>query len=235
MDKKKEIERNHLTKFISNEEHKFLVCGIEDSETPDFIVNIDKKSISIEHTRLINPELKKVEKYREQIIQNAKKRFRDRYNAELYVLLTFNNIRLKSGKIAEKKYTDEVFLLIENIYLCNKKFDFSVESRRRKGSVSELISSFSVDSTRNFENWQHFGSYLVDWIDIEWLQKIITKKDNNIKNYPKEFDENWLLLVSDFGTKSSAHRFDNVDFSKIKTRFDRVYIYGFSKILMGKV
>lgn len=235
MNKKKEIERHHLTKFISNKSLKFLVYGIEESETPDFVVTIDKKPISIEHTRLINPHLKQVEQYRERIIQNAKKRFRKKYKAELYVLLTFNNIRLKSGKNAERKYTDEVFSLIENIYLCNKKYDFRVESRSRKSRVSELIRNFSVDSTRNFENWQHFGAYLVDYIDIDWLQNVIEKKESNISRYPKKYHENWLLLVSDFGTKSSAHRFDHIDFSQIKTKFDKVYIYNFMPDEVGRV
>ena len=235
MNKKKEIERHHLTSFISNKDLKFLVYEIEDSETPDFIVNIENNLISIEHTRLINPELKKVEQYRERIIQNARKRFRKKYKAELYVLFTFNNIRLKSGKSAEQKYTDEIFYLIENIYLCNKKFDFRVESRDRTSRVSELIRSFSVDSTRNFENWQHFGAYLVDYIDMDWLQKVITKKENNIQRYPKIFYENWLLLVSDFGTKSSAHRFDHIDFSQIKTKFDKVYIYNFRPDEVGSI
>ena len=116
MSTKKEIERHHLTSFISNEKLNLLVYGIEDSETPDFIVNIDKNLISIEHTRLINPYLKKVEQYREQIIKNARIRFEEKYSAKLYLLVTFNNIIFESGKVAEQKYTDEVFTLIENIY-----------------------------------------------------------------------------------------------------------------------
>lgn len=227
MDKKKEIEKHHLTSFISNEKLKLLVYGIEDSETPDFIVNIDKKLISIEHTRLINPHLKKVEQYREQIIKNAHKRFEEKYSAKLYLLITFNNIALKSGKVAREKYTDEVFNLIENIYLCNKSYEFRIDSRKRKARISELIKSFSVDNTRNFSHWQHFGAYLVDWIDIEWLKGIITKKENNIERYPKEFYENWLLLVSDFGTKASSHRVDKINFSGIETKFDKVYLYSF--------
>ncbi|WPC10434.1 hypothetical protein LEQ04_06500 [Riemerella anatipestifer] len=70
---KKQIERYELEKFISNEELKFRVYNIKNSETPDFIVNIDKKLISIEHTRLINPKLKQVEAYREKIINLAQK------------------------------------------------------------------------------------------------------------------------------------------------------------------
>lgn len=57
MDKKKINERKQLVQFVSNEKLKFRVYKIENSETPDFIVNIDKKLISIEHSRLIKPEL----------------------------------------------------------------------------------------------------------------------------------------------------------------------------------
>lgn len=227
MSTKKEIERHHLTSFISNEKLNLLVYGIEDSETPDFIVNIDKKLISIEHTRLINPYLKKVEQYRERIIKNAQIRFEEKYSAKLYLLVTFNNIVLKSGKVAEQKYTDEVFTLIENIYLCNKDYEFRIHSKKRNARVSELIESFSVDNTRNFSNWQHFGAYLVDWIDMEWLNEVIEKKENNIERYQKKFYENWLLLVSDFGTKASSHRFDKIDYSEIKTKFDKIYLYSF--------
>ena len=216
-----------MTRFISNEKLEFLVYNVEESETPDFIVNIDKKLISIEHTRLINPDLKKVESYRERIIKNAHKRFEQKYSAKLYLLVTFNNISLKSGKVAEQKYSDEVFKLIEDIYLCNKDYEFRIDSRKRKARVSELIESFSVDNTRDFSHWQHFGAYLVERIDMDWLQGIISKKENNIERYPKEFHQNWLLLVSDFGTKASAHNFDQIDLSSIKTKFDKVYLYNF--------
>lgn len=223
----KEIERNHLTSFISNSKLNLLVYGIEDSETPDFIVNIDNKLISIEHTRLINPHLKKIEQYRERIIKSAQIKFEKKYSAQLYLLVTFNNIILKSGKIAEQKYINEVFTLIENVYLCNKDYEFIVHSKKRKARVSELIESFSVDNSRNFSNWQHFGAYLVDWIDMEWLTEVIEKKENNIERYQNKFSENWLLLVSDFGTKASSHRFDKIDFSEIKTKFDKIYLYSF--------
>lgn len=223
----KEIERTHLTKFISNEEMKFLVYGIEDCETPDFIVNIEKKLISIEHTRLINPHLQKVEQYEERIIENAKKKFESKYSEKLYVLFTFNNIILKSGKTAEQKYTDEIFKLIEDIYLCNKNYRFNIDSRINIRKVSELIKSFSVSNTRNFSNWQHFGCYLVDYIDIDWLKRIISKKEKNIERYPKDFYQNWLLLVSDFGTKASSHRFENVLYKDIETKFDKVFLYSY--------
>lgn len=225
--KKKQIERYQLEKFISNETLKFLVYDIKESETPDFIVNIDKKLISIEHTRLINPELQKIEAYRDKIIKKAQKLFEEKYSDKLYVLVTFKNIILKSGKVEEENYTQEVFKLIEEIYLNNKKYSFRIKSKKNREKVSQTIESFSVNNIDNFSHWQHFGAYLVDWIDMDWLQSIINKKESNIKNYSNQFYENWLLLVSDFGTKASANRTDLVDFSIIKTKFDKVYIHNY--------
>lgn len=80
MDKKKQMERFQLTKFVSNEKLKFLIYQIIDSETPDFEVNVNKKWVSIEHTRLINPELQQKEIYRDKIIKTAQKRFEDKYS-----------------------------------------------------------------------------------------------------------------------------------------------------------
>lgn len=75
----------------------------------------------------------------------------------------------------------------------------------------------------------------MDYIDIDWLQNVIENKENNISRYPEKYHENWLLLVSDFGTKSSAHRFDHIDFSQIETKFDKVYIYNFMPDKVGRV
>lgn len=228
MNKKKEIEKHHLVKFVSNKKMRLLVNRIEDSETPDFILHFRDKKISLEHRRLINPKLKQIESYKEKIINKARIRFEEKYNEELYLLITFNNILLEGGSKAEQKYIDEVFRLVEDIYLSNRNFDFQVESKQDVSQVSELIESFTVSNILTFVGWQHFGSYLVDWIDMKWLQDVIDKKENNIKKYPEKYNEDWLLLVSDFGTKSSAHRFDRIDFSKIQTRFDKVYLYSFS-------
>lgn len=227
MDKKKQIERYQLEKFISNENLKLRVYQIKDSETPDFEVNVDKQWISIEHTRLINPQLQQVENYRDEIIKAAQKRFEAKYSDKLYVLITFRNVKLKGGKIAEEKYINEVYNLIEQVYLNNRKFEFQIDSKRNKEKVSPTIESLSVNNIQNFSHWQHFGAYLVEWIDMEWLKNIIKRKEVNIKKYSKQYVENWLLMVSDFGTKASSTRTDFIDFSTIESEFDRIYIYSY--------
>ena len=150
MDKKKELEKHHLINFISNEKMKLLVNNIKESETPDFVLSIGDKKISVEHTRLIYPELKQIESYKNKIIDNARIKFEEKYNKELYLLITFNNIILKAGKKAQENYTKEVFNLVESIYLNNKGFDFQVESKRKVEKVSELIESFTVSNILSF-------------------------------------------------------------------------------------
>lgn len=227
MDKKKQIERHQLERFVSNDKLKLLVYSIDNCETPDFEVNINKRLVSIEHSRLINPQLQQVEQYRDKIIKLAQKRFEEKYSDKLYVLMTFNNIVLDGGKIAEQNHVEEVFNLIEKIYLDNKRFEFKIESIRDREKISKTIESFSVDNVQNFSHWQHFGAYLVNWIDMDWLKGIIKKKEQNIIKYSKSYDENWLLLVSNFGTEASAHRTDFIDFSSIESKFEKIYIFSY--------
>lgn len=145
----------------------------------------------------------------------------------MYVLLTFRNINLKGGKIAEEKYINEVYNLIEEIYLNNRNHEFRISSKRNKSKVSESIERFTVDNIQNFSHWQHFGAYLVERIDKNWLENIINKKEVNIQKYKRNYEENWLLMVSDFGTKASSSSTDNIDFSSINTKFDKIFIYSY--------
>ncbi len=226
MDKKKIIERKELIKFISNENLQLPVYSISDSETPDFILKMIGKEISIEHTRLIKPKLQQTEKYKERIIENAQKMFEEKYPLEkLYVMITFNNIPLNDGKSIQEKYTNEIFALVEKLYLNNKEFNFWLSTKMSKKSITSTIESIDIDNTQNFSCWQSFDSFIVDWIDTDWLKNIIQKKENNIKKYKRKFDEDWLLLVADLGSKASSHRIDFIDFSSIQSKFDKIYLY----------
>ncbi|GAA0875196.1 hypothetical protein GCM10009118_16050 [Wandonia haliotis] len=225
---KKQIERSHLERFISNKNFSEDIVKIEDNERPDFILKLkDNRLVSIEHTRLINPDLKKIEEHKDKIIKAAQKIFESKYGEKLYVLITFNNITLQSGKKNEDKYINHVFELVEDVYLKNKGFEFHISSKMNRPAISSLIDSIWIDNSWEFSNWQHFGAYLVEQIDNDWFRGVIDKKERNIKHYNEVFQENWLLMVSDFGSKSSSNSFSGFDFSEIITKFDRVYLFSF--------
>ncbi len=227
-DQKKELERHILTKFVSNEKLKLPVTSIDNSETPDFSLKIYKdRKISIELTRLINPNLKKIESFNDRIIKKAQERFDKEFNVPLRVLVTFSDNYLKCSKLKSQHYSNEIFEIVKNIYLNNKNFDFRVSTGLNRRPFNNYIDSLHIDNEFKFSSWQTFGAYLVEYVDFKWLSNVITKKSSNIEKYNENFDENWLVLVSEFGTKSSAHRFDYINQEKIKSQFDKIYIYKF--------
>lgn len=83
--KKKARERYILEKFVSNTELKLLVKNIKDCETPDFIIQMLDKKISAELTSLINPKLKEIESFQDELIELAEKMFLENYNVNLRV------------------------------------------------------------------------------------------------------------------------------------------------------
>jgi len=224
MDKKKITERYQLNKFLSNPELNLRVVSIIENETPDFIVNASDRKISIELTRLINPNLKEIEVYRDKIVKNAEKIFLEKYSEDLYVLVNCENIKLNRGKEIERKYAFDLFNIIEKLYLANMNFEFDITLKDGK-TLNHFINRLQITNRLGFSNWQHFGAHVVGKIDINWLSEKIITKEKNIKKYKELFDENWLLLISNFGTKSSAHRYDYLDFKEINTEFDKVFVY----------
>lgn len=222
---KKQTERCILEKFVSNAKGGFRIALITDSETPDFVIKtFEKKKISIELTRLINPELKEKEQFRTAIVERARDLFREKYSANLEVHVVFENRIIKCKKTEIDKYAKQILEIVESIYVPLQNFEFRVSSHNTI-FTHENFDSIFISNELGFTNWQTFGAYIVDKVNFNWLKKIVSQKEENIKRYRETFDENWLLLTSTFGTKSSSFHFDYINFDELQTKFDRVYVY----------
>jgi hypothetical protein len=226
MSKKKDIERRYLNSFLKTLELE--VKSIEDSETPDFILQTDKQTISIELTRLINQDLKIVEEFRNSVIRRAHEDFKLRYGKSLYCLIGLRNIKLGATRSARteqiEKYSAKLFDRVERIYLdnSNKEFDVTLE---HINDADDILTRLHAKTSDDFDHWQYFGAHRVDWIEMNWFIKRIKEKEAKIDQYRQVFDENWLLLISNTGTKPSAHRFDFLDFSQVDAKFEKVFVY----------
>lgn len=152
-------------------------------------------------------------------------------------LIELRNIKLgvkrleRQGQI--ENYGLKLFERIEKIYLDNfsaNEFDVTIE---QINEFDDIVTWLHVKTSNEFDHWQYFGAHRVDLVNVDWLTKKIKEKEEKIANYRQSFDENWLLLISNTGTKPSAHRFDFLDFSQIETRFEKVFVYKFieSKII----
>ncbi|WP_142683032.1 hypothetical protein [Chitinophaga polysaccharea] len=222
---KKDLEYHLLRTFISNESLQLRVKSIESTETPDFIVRELTRDISIEVTRLIHPHLIQVEAFQENLVESAYRKFKEKYSAKLRVLVNFSNVPIKCKKSEIGMYVDQLHDLVEGIYLPNRKYSFNISSRGRCRPINHFIDSISVSNDLDFENWQPFGAYLVKDVDVDWIKRAIQEKEKNIKRYPTKFDENWLLLVANFGHKSSTHGFGYLEQEKFASQFDKIYLY----------
>jgi hypothetical protein len=178
---------------------------------------------------LIDLELKFIEEFRNSVIATAHKTFKQKYDKELYCLIGLRNIKLGEKRLERQgqieNYGLKLFKRIENIYLDNfsaNEFDVTIE---QINEFDDIVTRLHVKTSNGFDHWQYFGAHRVDWVNVDWLTKKIKEKEQKIANYRQSFDENWLLLISNTGTKPSAHRFDFLDFSQIETRFEKVFVY----------
>lgn len=210
--------------FISNKDLKLRVKSIVESESPDFIIEELSKNISVELTRLIHPGTIQKEAFQEKLVEIAHSIFKEKYDEELYVLVTFSDIPIKCRGGEVRKYAEEIFKIVEEIYLPNHRNKFHVSSRHNQ-HINSYIDCISISNDRGLENWQPFGAYKVNYLDIDWVKGVIGEKEKNLYKYRDYFKENWLLLIANIGHESSAHRFHHLKQERIETKFDKVYLY----------
>ncbi|MBN8876778.1 MAG: hypothetical protein J0I32_04475 [Sphingobacteriales bacterium] len=224
-DKKKDFELHILSKFISHETHELRVKTIDEGETPDFVVRELNKDISIELTRLILPDLMKEEQFQEKIVSRAFEQFKSKYPDKLQVLVNFSNGVIKCAANEIHLYVDQLLGVVESVFLANRGFEFRISSIGRDRPINHFIDSITISNDLGFTNWQPFGAYMVKRIDGNWLKDIIRSKETRLPHYTRKVDENWLLLVANFGHESSTHEFDYLILEEFETSFDRVYLY----------
>lgn len=214
-----------LSKFISHEEHGLRVKTIDECETPDFIVRELTKDISIELTRLILPDLMQEERFQDKLVSLAWKKFKEKYPDKLQVLVNFSNQVIKCSANEIDKYVDQLIEVVEPVFLANRKFEFRVSSVGRGRHINRFIDSIAISNDLALDNWQPFGAFLVKPVDADWIKNIIKSKESKIANYPDKYDENWLLLLANFGHESSTHEFDYLFLKDFESVFDQVYIF----------
>jgi hypothetical protein len=203
--------------------------GIEETETPDFYVNLFSEKeqdsfIGIELTDLINPKIKKKEAILNALIEKSRQLFKEKHpNTNLKVFVDFENHHHPTNKTEIKEAANHLFQLVLDKYSNNTDCDFNI--RLKQNIPIKCIRSISISNTDNFENWQSFGAYKVPHLDPTWLRMKIQAKNDLIPNYRKTSDQNWLVMISNYGHKSSALDFRNIVIDTNHFKFDKIYIF----------
>lgn len=224
----KDLEEYYLSSFLSNELMNHMVGSMImlDNDPPDSILQTDESKVSIEIGRVYNPKLKEQENIQNRVVKLALEKFNLRRRDTLRVFVQFSSKHLSPNYNFSEKLSDELSEYVERVCAKNEGHKFSI-STLSHSCINDYFSRISLSNEYNYENWQPFGAYLVEYVDEVWFRKIIDKKEGKMKEigYEKEFDENWLLLVADFGHKSSAFRFDSLASDYNDSLFDKIYLY----------
>ncbi|MEZ4721941.1 MAG: hypothetical protein R2813_08715 [Flavobacteriales bacterium] len=225
-DQQKKLERFYLTKFISDPAHGLRIKRIEDSETPDFILHTLNDLISVELTQLMNPNLKRHEVFQSKVVDMAREIFLSHHpRVSLDVHVTFSN-QFRFEKWDPNQVAQELFNEVSKVYQFNKHFKFRVNTpSSSKFRPLSYVDQLYVSNERVFEAWQPFGAFLVDYVDPMWIEDVIQRKELGLRKYKPQYDQNWLLMVCNFGHESSTFRFERLSEKQMATDFDRILIY----------
>ena len=221
---KKQREEYEVTKFVSHESLKLPVYGIDAGETPDFTIKTTKGLYSIELTSIVTPDIKAIEVKQKRIVEGARDMFILKYTEKVRVYVMFNNNPIECSKRDEIKYSKELFEIVEKIYLNNKDFKFRTSYKDRVQPTLH-IEDIIISNDTDLDNWQPFGAFLVPQVEHKMIENIIKAKEKGLQKYQSQFKENWLVITSNYGERSSANDFAFFKGYNGETKFDKVYVY----------
>ncbi len=232
---KKTLETNILKRFLLHQKISVEPIPIlPENEPPDFIIKLNSQKISIELTRLIRPRVSEIEAFSNRIIQLAHAKFKEKYNVSLMVSVNFTSAPLNGRGNKINTYVNRLYDLVEDTYLVNVNREFHYVSKSKP--VNDFVNSIVISNKPDINDWQLYGAFKADSPDIEWISKVIQRKESKIEKYREDFDEKWLVLVANFGYRSSTFDFNFPLSCKLSsTLFDQIYLYQYINNSTAKI
>ena len=235
-DRQKDRELKITERFISNERITTPIIHIkEGGEPPDLeIALLGDKKISIELSELYDQKLKQRQEFQNKIIALAEHKFLEIHGIYLRVYITFSNEPMRGALNALDSFVELIFDFVEKVYLHNCHLEFRIGTLNSK-PPNRYIKRITIDNDITFSNWQSFSAFKVDYINPDLVLNRVKRKEKGLKNYKGQYEENWLLLVANFGSKASAFRYEQVLSQPLNTKFDRVYIYEYFQDIVHEI
>jgi hypothetical protein len=225
---KKASERRILTRFLSNQSLKVKAAGVRDMDPPDFSFDLFEnnkfKEVSVELTRVFNPSLKQKEAAQDRIVDTAWNLFKSQRDEHLVVYVVFTRETIPFDNLSMGGIASELFKFVHQIAERNQGCEFRVETKNTR-PFNKWIDTITVSNDQGFDNWQSFGAFRVPHVEESWFVNLVANKEAKIKNYPKQFDRKWIILVSNFGHESSAFQFNSLKLSFESSLFDKIFLY----------
>jgi hypothetical protein len=210
-EKKKQRERFLLDRFLEHQGIK--PTRIVPEESPDFLIDLEGRTVGIELTELfirrnkseVHPELaeksllKRIESNADRIMSRAREIYVGARNPPV-----LSTIDISDQITLDKKKGDKIAGLIadqiQSMSLQNShavKWS-SIEEENEEHPLLGLVNFIhTVRVPERFAHWTVVKAGLVATLTPEYLQVEIEKKAKKINTYRKKAEEIWLLIVAD--------------------------------------
>jgi hypothetical protein len=240
-DKKKRHERFLLDRFL--EHQRITPTCIDPGESPDFLINLDGRTVGIEVTELFirrcnsearlipeDPTLQAIESISSKIVSRAREIYFDANNPPVLAKIVFSSPIIPG----DKRKDDQIAKLIADQIQSMSRQDSegsewrSSEDEKAENPLSEWVSFISTwrVAERHRARWSPNSAGLVSPLTPARLQEEIDIKASRINAYKERAEEVWLLIVVD-RTRSSQKFSVMPDFplDSISSPFAKTFYY----------
>jgi len=229
---KKERERAFL-EGVKKFDPEFPSGQITDSESPDFIVKLDSKSLGIEIIEYVRGQnsgesaLRRREVVSQKIIDIAKDKFYRSNEIPLWVIFSWYPRRYPQ-QVESKELADVAVWAINN-NVPQDLFESVVITNDylENTPLEKFVHNIRVTRVRNQGQalWSSVESGFTSAVSNE-IQEIISSKNVKAKQYRENGDLLWLIIVSDGRHISSTASLEESALNYIyQSEFDRVIFY----------
>jgi hypothetical protein len=195
---------------------------------PDFVVLLDKKRVAIEHTRLIEEEMKATFKSAKYFIEKTEKLIENELQGTGQTVNIF--IDYDAEVIPKKTFKSRNFSIEEREKITQLLADYvraelAGQSPARPAFILKIKVTPNKDSRLNLELAE---SYITKADFTQILSKRISSKESKAIRYQKinDFEELWLLLVIDDINSFSGFDLMTTVFPEIKnSNFERIILF----------
>lgn len=198
---KKERELRHLNQF-RNLCHSFPAGEIQNSESPDFIIECQGRTIGIEVTELFpnhTPEENEAiqrDRLQNKVVRNAQKQFESKHKVRPIVTFTFE----RKFRFRQNEMSKFIQSITADVYSCFKKIP-SGRYYWNCHSGFETPYLLSLHVSRSLEHpgpWMAGEGALLRDLSPEELIESIVKKEQKLSSIKGQYSDLWLLIVEPF-------------------------------------
>lgn len=237
---KKQHERFLLDQFLKHQ--GFSPTCIQESEEPDFLIDIEGLRVGIELTELFirsdkssarrHPTndllLQEIESITDRIMSKARKIYSDADNPPVMSTIFFSDritLDKKKGDQIAQLIADQIQIMsLQNSQGADWR---SSEDENKARPLSESVAFIHTRRVPDrFARWTVARPGLVATLTPKHLQEVIDKKTKKISVYKKKVEQIWLLIVVD-RTRPSQRFSDTPHFPRdsVSSLFTKTYYY----------